>query len=359
MMVKYVAPILPHVHLRGKEYPNHSFLELGFRDARAVGAVAVLEQPNPVPQLLDGNSVHERLLQSIPYSESIHYGAHIGLTNDLIQAKRAFQLAQEHQMRIAGVKAFWVHSTGNMGITDHEAQKALWNTAAEVSYTGVFFQHCEEEQMFRGVYLPSSPMTHSHRQHSGSELYSVMTQIRNARDAKFKGTFYVAHVSSPETVDFLLEERLCQHPFRIILETTAHHEFLNTSDYEIHGNGVKMNPPLRTPKEQERLLEHVIEGRTDIAGDDHAPHPYPLKHEAREGKNPPSGIPAIAFLPRRVELWKQEGMSSETCERLLFDTANDLFQLGLQKSYVECGYRPELWEVYGYNPFSRVDGTIN
>ena len=46
--MKYVSPIDPHVHLRGDEYTTN-FLEMGFDDARVVGLVAMIEQPNPQP----------------------------------------------------------------------------------------------------------------------------------------------------------------------------------------------------------------------------------------------------------------------------------------------------------------------
>ena len=349
-MVAYCSPILPHVHLRGKEYPNHNYLERGFHDAKKIGALAILEQPNPEPQLTSEKVIKERLRQSEPYRKGIYHGIHIGLTNNLSQVSEAFLLAKEHRYNIAGVKAFWVHSTGNMGILDHEIQKRIWKIASASNYKGVFFQHLEEEEMFRGKFDPSSPATHSSRQSEWSELNSTMRQVQNAYNSGFRGIFYAAHVSSPLTLEFLDYEK--KHmPFHIVIETTAHHEFLNVNDYDIHGNGVKMNPPLRDPSSQEKLLSYVIDGRSDIAGDDHASHPP----EFKEGENPRSGIQAIAFLPKRVELWRKLGMSERNIERLLFDTANEIFNLDLKKRNVDCKYDPSLWNYYGYNPFSRVD----
>ena len=124
VMVAYCAPILPHVHLRGEEY-SENFLERGFYDARKVGAIALLEQPNPEPQLTCEKSIEQRIRQSEPYRNGVHHGVHIGLTNNLSQVIQAFILAKSHKHNIAGVKAFWVHSTGNMGILDHEIQKGI------------------------------------------------------------------------------------------------------------------------------------------------------------------------------------------------------------------------------------------
>ena len=220
-------------------------------------------------------------------------------------------------------------------------------------------QHCQNEDFFRCDYTPQVPITHSYNQTKWGELFSCMEQIRNARDANFQGIFYAVHASTPEGIEFLMEEKRQRHPFRIIIETTASNEFLNYKDYRIHGNRIKMNPALRSPKDQARVLEHVLEGHTDVAADDHAPHPLYLKDMPQEGKFPPSGIPGILFLPKRVELWRKLGMSENTASKLLFGIANNIFQLGLEKKQVKKEYHPELWATYGWNPFSRVDGTYS
>lgn len=352
-----ISPILPHVHFRGKEYPHHNFLQIGFDNAMKVKAAAVLEMPNPNPNLIDENSVKARLEESKQYRGDIYHGFHMGLTNDLEQCKNAFRLANERRSNIVGVKAFWVHSTGNMGILDYERQKDIWKAAKDVEFKGVFFQHCQDESMFRGRYIFDSPITHSHYQTKWSELYSLMTQVRNARDSGFEGIFYAAHVSTPEGIEFLNDEKHRRHPFEIIIETTGHHEFLNYRDYLIHGNGVKMNPALRERRDQIKVLEYVINGMTDIAGDDHAAHPSKLKINPPAGKEPPSGIPAIPFLPKRIETWRSLGMPEKQVERLLFHTANRIFGLGLSSRQVTIEYSPSDFDPYGYNPFSRVYNT--
>ena len=352
-MVKYVAPILPHVHFRGKEY-KQNYLELGFRDAMAVGALAVIEQPNPQPHLVDLKTILRRKADGERFRRNIIHRIHMGLTNDLEQAEGAFIAAKDHYADIYSVKAFWTHSTGNMGILDPDKQKRIWKIAANFGYEGVFFQHLEDESHYIGEFNPANPITHSLRQNEGAEVIQAMKQIRYASDAKFKGIFYAAHVSSPDTVNYLNWERR-RVPFQIVIETTGHHEFLHFVDYQIHGNRVKMNPPLRDPRSQAKLLEKVVKEETDIIGDDHAPHPVELKDYAK----PPSGIPAIAFLPKRIELLLGLGMRRSHLDKLLFENANAMFGFGLNKKEVDVEYNPELWDDYGYNPWnSGHDGNV-
>jgi dihydroorotase-like cyclic amidohydrolase len=285
-----------------------------------------------------------------------HY-IHMGLTEELEQVSVALHLAKhwEEQNFVRAVKVYWVDSTGNMGIKDHGLQRRIWEIAGArgVDYQGVVMQHLEDEEKFDVPFDFRNPVSHSYRQHEGAELACAVRQVRNAYDSGFTGTFYACHVSSPDTIEFLNSERGCV-PCETVIETTGHHEFLNFTDYDLHGNRVKVNPPLRSVTSQERVLEAVIDHRTDIIGDDHAPHPLARKIS----ENPPSGIHEISFLPKRVELLRGLGIGEEHLEELLFGTANGIFGLGLEKQVVDVEYIPSLWEKYEMNLFSRVDGTL-
>jgi len=351
-MPKYLAPIDPHVHLRGTEYPDHNFLEIGFKNAKAVGLSAVLEQPNPTPNLTTVDNIVTRKEYATAYRGHVKHNVHIGMTTNETQIRNALSALTKRQNDLISDKIFYVHSTGDMGLLDPELQKKIWEIKWETGYDGVSIGHFEDESEFSDLeFDPENPLTHSLKQNRGSETTQVERQIENAKNANFKGTFYIAHCSNPETIDFIESER--PHlPFEVVVEATFHHLFLNTTDYDIHKNGVKMNPPLRMPKHQESLLEHALAGRIQIIGTDHAPHPL----EKKKSDSPPSGIPALPFWPKGIELLRKNGMSQELLDNMTFHTANRLFNLGLSPKKVEIEYKPSLWESYGYNPFSRVDG---
>lgn len=353
-MVKYASPILPHVHLRWDENGDEHYLALGYRDARAVGACAVLEMPNTRPALIDEKSIAKRmaLVESRYTWNGIRHGIHVGLTNDRTQVAEAFKIAKERRFGMNSVKAYWVDSTGNMGIKDTRYQRDIWKLAAAMDFRGVFMQHCEDEDYFVGEFDFRNPMSHSMKQNPGAEIVQVMRQYRNAFDSRFRGTFYVCHVSNPDTVEFLDSEKKRGSPFEIVTETIPNHELLDAEEvYAIHGNRAKRNPPLRDEKRRKRLFEYVLAGRTDIWGDDHAPHPL----EKKDSENPPSGDPSILSLPLRAKIFLREGISRSQLDRLVFGTANRIFFDGkLPEKEVEVEYHPELWNEYGWNPFSTV-----
>jgi len=342
----------PHVHLRGEEYSTN-YMELGFRDAIRSGLLAIIEQPNPTPQILTADIGAERLKRGNKYRGNIVHRFHIGITNDENQVRQALESVMKREHGLISDKIFYVHSTADMGILDQDFQRRIWQIKAEIGYKGVSIGHFEDELLFVKEYDPNDPITHSQRQNPESELIQVERQIRNAVDAGFEGIFYVAHASNPYTVYFLngIKDKV---PFEIAIEVTWHHMFLNTNDYEIHRNRVKMNPPLCSPKMQEKLLECVVSGQTHTAGSDHAPHPLERKDDPAK---PASGIPGIPFSPKGIELLREAGIREQVLEDITFNNANRIFNMGLVNKKEEARYDPILWEAYGYNPFSRIDSS--
>ena len=356
MAERYVSPIDPHVHLRGIEYTTN-FLRLGFRDAQAVGLAALIEQPNPQPWLTSAEIIQQRLESSKTFRGPVIHRAHIGITNDYAQAARALTAVTLGDAEFVSDKIFYVHSTGNMGVLDPDYQKRLWKLKADMGYRGVSIGHFDAEDAFIGEFDPKRPITHSLRQHAGAELVQVERQIQNAYDAGFKGTFYIAHVSNPDTVKHVNTlKKTINLPFEIAMEMTFHHALLNWEDYAEQGNHVKMNPPLRSPERQQQLYEQLLRGDVDIIGTDHAPHPL----ERKDSDNPPSGIPALPAWPLAIHKFRKDGMSEDTLKRLTFDTANRLFFRGeLEPKIVDAEYYPELWNSYRYNPFMRIERDLN
>lgn len=364
--MKYLSPIDGHLHFRGEEYKNFSyngmnFMALGFRDAIAVGLRAGIDMPNPTPNLVTQEAADKRIEladKTNPSLENLYYGIHVGTTTDLNQVKWAVNAAmksRENNGRIHGVKDYYCHSTGNMGILDPEYQRKMWFTKVEEGFNGVNICHLEDQNCFLGEFDYKDPITHSERQNPESELIQAERQIKNAKDARYKGIIVPAHTSNPDTIDYFLGEiRIGKLPFNIAIEMGWHHMLLNTDDYKIHGNRVKMNPPLRSPKLQERNLEHVLRGNVMMIGTDQAGHPL----DKKDSENPPSGIPAILAWPLGIAILRKNGINEDLLQRIIFHNANKIFNLNLQSKEVEVEYQPRLWKAYGYNPFSEVEKEL-
>ncbi len=69
--------------------------------------------------------------------------------------------------------------------------------------------------------------------------------------------------------------------------------------------------------------------------------------------SPASGIPALPFWPRGIELLRKDGMDAVSLRKVTFDNARSTFDLDLQPRQVEVEYDVSRWEKYEQNPFSR------
>ena len=355
--MKYVRPIDTHVHLRWNENGGTVFLESGMRDANYVKLAAVFDMPNTDPVLKDKSSVDERVKLVEKYRGDVEYYINVAVTPNIAQQREAFELVRNHE-RVVSDKTFYVHSTksGGIEIILEPDQRIVWRHRGDLRYKGISEGHFEDGSLFKVKFDYTKPETHSVRQCPEAEPVQFEKQFRFAYDAGFEGTFVVLHASNPDTID--LGDALVKAfspKFRVMYETTPHHMFLNVEqDYPLHGNLVKMNPPLRPKVMQERLLEYVLSGRTHFIGTDHAPHSWSNKLS----DNPPSGIPGIAFWPKLIELLRGYDMSEDDVTRLTFGNANETYLNGrLKPEIVEVEYNPDLWKTYGWNSFSRIDGT--
>jgi len=354
--MRIVNIVDPHCHLRGEEYPAVDFLGMALDDAKAVGLAGLIEMPNPKPWLTNSKTCAARandvLLKQVNRHMDIRHGIHIGMTNDPQQVREALSLIAAGFPPVRGDKIFYTQSTGNMGVLDPEYQKWIWGYKATNGYKGVSIGHFEDETCYdqQNPFDPKKPVTHSLHQWSIAEQKSIETQLKNATDAGFRGTFYIAHLTSPAALEIVRWARKFV-PFKIVVEVTWHHLLLNIWDYEKHGNRVKMNPPLRGDMCQKALWNSLLhDDAIDIIATDHAPHPVELK----DSDKPPSGIPGILFWPKGIELLHKFGMDPERIAELTFHNANRVFNLRLEPREVDVEYNPELWTKYGWNPFDRI-----
>ena len=89
-------------------------------------------------------------------------------------------------------------------------------------------------------------------------------------------------------------------------EVTPHHFTLDETAVLKHGTLAKMNPPLRTAKDREALIEGLKSGAIDIIATDHAPHSREEKEKPLTAA--PSGIIGLeTALPLAVTNLVKEG----------------------------------------------------
>ena len=101
-----------------------------------------------------------------------------------------------------------------------------------------------------------------------------------------KAEVVIQHISSGTSVTLVRwAKSMGAH---VHAEATPHHFTLTEDDVVRYGSLAKMNPPLRTEKDRQQIIEGLKDGTIDLIATDHAPH---SKEEKGRGLiNSPSGI---------------------------------------------------------------------
>jgi dihydroorotase len=84
------------------------------------------------------------------------------------------------------------------------------------------------------------------------------------------GRLHIAHVSTTGSVE--LVRRAKAEGMRVTCEVTPHHLTLTEEALIHHGAQAKVNPPLRTKKDIQALIQGLRDDVIDVIATDHAPH---------------------------------------------------------------------------------------
>ncbi len=107
----------------------------------------------------------------------------------------------------------------------------------------------------------------------------VAEEIMVSRDillaADTEGKLHLQHLSTAGSVELVRSAK--RRGIRVTAEVCPHHLALTDDALESFDSVFKVNPPLRTRRDVEALLEGLKDGTIDVIASDHAPHAPALK----------------------------------------------------------------------------------
>lgn len=139
----------------------------------------------------------------------------------------------------------------------------------------------------------------------------------------------IQHISSGNSVDMVRFAK--QHGARVYAEASPHHFTLTEDAVREHKTFAKMNPPLRTAWDRDKIIEGLKDNTIEIIATDHAPHT--TEEKTGEFHNCPSGIigletslalgiMSLVNAGHLTYLQLMEKMSVKPAELYNLDTAN-------------------------------------
>jgi dihydroorotase len=103
---------------------------------------------------------------------------------------------------------------------------------------------------------------------------SIAEEITISRDimlASYTGArVHIAHVSTEGSVRIVRDAK--KRGIKVTCETCPHYLVLTEDDVATYNTNFKMNPPLRTKRDRDALIEGLVDGTIDVIASDHAPH---------------------------------------------------------------------------------------
>lgn len=254
-----------HVHFREPGQEEKETIATGSAAAVAGGFTSVCCMPNTQPALDDDSRIEfvTRQAQRANLANVFSIGA-------VTKGRQGEELAEIAQMAAAGAVGF---SDDGAGVASAGVMaKAL----SYIAMTGkVFMQHCEDPQLGGGAMNAGALATRLGL--SGwprvAEELMIQRDIMLNRAQGSKTRYHVQHLSSGGSVELVRRARAdLIGQATITAEASPHHLLLTEESCSTYDPNYKMNPPLRTKRDVEELIEGIKDGTITVLATDHAPH---------------------------------------------------------------------------------------
>lgn len=335
---KYLLPgaIDVHVHFRTPGQTEKEDFVTGSKAALAGGVTTVLDMPNTKPPIVDQASLDAKK-REVSGKSLVNYGLYVGATLDNLE-----EIKKVHGA--CGVKIYMGSSTGNLLV---DKKEVLEKFLAE--YKGLMVVHAEDEDCIEeGKNVHADEISRASGTRGDARVHSLVRAPRCAEIAvknllhlakKYGARVHIAHCSTMAELEVIKKFK----DEKVSVEVTPHHLFLTDKDYEMYGNLIKVNPPIRGLTDQVALWQGIKEGLIDMVATDHAPHLY--EEKMRPYAEAPSGLPGVqTMMPLMLNAVNEGKLSiSKVVELTSYNPAR---RFGIKdRGAIENGYYADLMVV--------------
>ncbi len=271
-----------HAHLRTPGAPHKETWAHATRAAAAGGFTTLLDMPNTTPPTVNPEWLEAKRVHARAHAR-VHFGLYAGVTRANYDA-----LCRIDEARAAvAFKVFLGESTGPLLVDSPVVVSRL----ARATRTLLAF-HAESHRVLEAARRRFGARADHVRWHgvlrpplAAEEAVAFVVGLARST----RRPVHVCHVSTRGEIALLAAARRCRAP--ISFEVCPHHLALTSHDGERLGNLAKVNPPLRSARDQSALWRALGGGLAQHVATDHAPHT--LAEKARPYAEAPSGMPGL------------------------------------------------------------------
>lgn len=260
---KYVLPGLvdAHCHLRDPGFEYKEDIESGTRSAARGGFTSVACMPNTNP-VIDNESVVKYILDKARNEGYVNVYPIGAITKGL----KGEELAEIGELKIAGAVA--VSDDGNPVKSSSLMKKAM-------QYASMFgiaiISHCEDTNLAEdGVMNEGYTSTVLGLKGIPAAAEETMVARELILSEYLDIPIHIAHVSTALSVELIRNAK--KRGVRVTCETCPHYFSLTEEACAGYDTNAKVNPPLRTARDVQAVIEGIADDTIDIIATDHAPH---------------------------------------------------------------------------------------
>ena len=255
-----------HVHFRDPGFPDREDFQSGTSAAAAGGVTTVADMPNTVPSVTSVEALREKI-EIIDRKALIDFALIAGAGE--LSADMLVSLAKGG---VVGYKTFMIARFKELAASDGQ----MLDNFETIAETGLpCMIHAENEDIVsRGIEKAKAlgrvdPIAHSEFRPPIAEVEATARTIMLAGETDVH--LHICHMSTKEAAKVLGWAK--KKGRKVTGETTANYLLLNSEVMKKVGPYAKIDPPLRSPQDQEALWEALNGGVIDVIASDHAPYP--------------------------------------------------------------------------------------
>lgn len=259
---QYVTPgwFDMHVHFREPGREDEETVRSGCAAAAAGGFTGACPMPNTEPRA-DTRSIIEYMIE-----EARDLPVDVHPIAAATKGSLGKELSEMAELIDGGAVAF---SDDGVAIATAEMARRAMEYAS--MFDVPIIEHCEEPTLTQGGAMHEGAVS---TRLGLAGMPGVAEDIIVARDillAEFTGArLHIAHISTARAVELVRQAKA--RGLLVSCEVTPHHFCLTDEAIASFDANFKMNPPLRTQRDVQAIIEGLKDGTIDVIATDHAPH---------------------------------------------------------------------------------------
>jgi len=250
-----------HCHLRQPGFEEKETIATGSRAAARGGFTTICCMPNTNPPL--DNRATIDYVKSTAAREGMVRVLPIGCIS---KGRKGEEVAEMGELASAGVIAY--SDDGEPAINSRLMRQALEHSSA----LGLpVIDHCEDTALTEGGVMNEGIIS---ARLVLRGIPAAAEEIIVARDLALAqltgGRLHIAHTTTEGSVELIRRGK--EKGIKVTAEVTPHHLTLTEEKVIGYDTNAKVNPPLRTRRDIQALIQGLKDNTIDIIATDHAPH---------------------------------------------------------------------------------------